>query len=160
MKKRIIWLLLISLAVGSGTALAMQGIDHGSDHQDGAMGIMDHGSETMDGTFKHMAMVGDIHSEFQVMELAAMNMEDPDGNTHHVMASFSRDGEKMEKIAGKVKLVSPSGKEQLAELQHFGSGVFAANFTIDEPGKWGVVCLFKDDQETRNVKFWYPHMVK
>ena len=159
MKKLILSILFIGLTMVSGAALAMKDMDHGSEQQDPAMEGMDHGSETMDGTFKHMVMVGDIHSEFQVMELAAMNMEDPDGNTHHVMATFSRDGEKMEKVAGKVKLVSPSGKEQLSELQHFGSGVFAANFTIDEPGKWGVICLFKDDQETQNVKFWYPHMV-
>jgi hypothetical protein len=160
MKKLMLSILFVGLIVVSSASLAMKGMDHGNDHQAPAMEDMNHGSETMDGTFKHMAMAGDIHSEFQVMELAAMNMEDPDGNTHHVMATFSRDGEKMEKIAGKVKLVSPSGKEQLAELQHFGSGVFAANFTIDEPGKWGVVCLFKDDQKTQNVKFWYPHMVK
>lgn len=160
MKKLILSILFVGLIAASGVALAMKGMDHGSDQQDPAMESMNHGSETMNGTFKHMAMAGDIHSEFQVMELAAMNMKDPAGNTHHVMATFSRNGEKIEKVAGKIKLVSPSGKEQLADLESFGSGVFAANFKIDEPGKWGVVCLFKDDQETQNVKFWYPHMVK
>ncbi|MEE4242748.1 MAG: hypothetical protein V2I36_14875 [Desulfopila sp.] len=160
MKKLIISILFVSLAVAGGTALAMKGMDHGGDHKNSSMEGMNHGSETMNGTFKHMAMAGDIHSEFQVMELAAMNMKDPDGKTHHVMATFSRNGEKIEKVAGKVKLVSPSGKEQLADLENFGSGVFAANFTINEPGKWGVVCLFKDEQETQSVKFWYPHMTK
>lgn len=134
---------LFSLIFGS-TALAMEG--------------MDHGSESTDGTFKHATMAGDIHTEFQVMDLASMNMKDPAGNTHHVMASFTRDGAKITKIAGKVKLISPSGKEQLASLKDFGSGVFAANFTIDEPGKWGVICVFKDDQGQQIVKFRYPHM--
>lgn len=123
-----------------------------------AMEGMEHGSENMDGTFKHTAMAGDIHAEFQVMDLASMNIKDPQGNTHHVMASFTRDDEKIMKVAGKVKLVSPSGEEQLAGLKNFGSGVFAANFTIDEPGKWGVICVFKDEQGRQVVKFRYPHM--
>lgn len=123
-----------------------------------AMEGMDHGSETKDGTFMHKAMAEDVHAEFQVMELASMNMKDPEGNTHHVMATFKRGDEKIDKIAGKVKLVSPSGKEQLATLKDFGSGIFAANFTIDEPGKWGVICLFKEPQGQHTVKFWYPHM--
>ncbi len=138
-------LLIVTLAVMTATTvMAMKG--------------MDHGSESMDGTFKHTAMVEDIHAEFQVMDLASMNMKDADGKTHHVMATFMRDGEKIDKIAGKVKLVSPSGKEQLASLESFGSGVFAANFTIDEPGKWGVITVFKEPEGQHTVKFWYPHM--
>ncbi|MGB3224155.1 MAG: hypothetical protein WBB23_15250, partial [Desulforhopalus sp.] len=77
---------------------------------------------------------------------------------HHVMATFMQDGKKLENIIGKVKLISPSGKEQLANLKNFGSGVFAANFTIDEPGKWGVISLFKNGEEPHTIKFWYPHM--
>lgn len=143
MKKLLIVILLLSLCFAGG-ALAMEG--------------MDHGSKSMDGTFKHETMADDIHAEFQVMELAAMNMKDPEGNTHHVMATFMRNGAKIEKIAGKVKLISPSGKEQLASLKDFGSGVYAANFTIDQPGKWGVVCLFKEPDGQHTIKFWYPHM--
>lgn len=123
-----------------------------------AMEDMDHGNESTDGTFKHATMAGDIHAEFKVMDLADMNMKDSEGNTHHVMATFTRDGAKIMKIAGKVKLISPSGEEQLATLEDFGSGVFAANFTIDEPGKWGVVCVFKDEGDQQIVKFRYPHM--
>ena len=141
---------------GDSAAGAMTGADQGSG---GAMAGMDHGSESMDGTFKHSTMAGDVHAEFQVMDLAGMNMKDPDGNTHHVMATFKRDGKMIEKVVGKVKLISPSGKEQLAGLKDFGSGIFAANFTIDEPGKWGVIFLFKDDKEKQTVKFWYPHEV-
>jgi len=50
-----------------------------------------------------------------------------------------------------------SGKEQLAGLKDFGGGVYAANFTIDEPGKWGVISLFKNGEGQHTVKFWYPH---
>jgi len=140
----------------ASTASAMEGMDHekdGTGHDN-----MNHGSETMDGTFKHAAMAGNTHAEFQVMDLASMNIKDPAGNTHHVMATFNQNGEKLEKVVGKVKMVSPSGKEQLASLEDFGSGVFAANFTINEPGKWGVICLFKAGEEQHAVKFWYPHM--
>ena len=47
----------------------------------------------------------------------------------------------------------------MANLKDYGGGIFAANFTIDEPGKWGVICLFKEDKGPQTVKFWYPHMV-
>ncbi len=155
--------LMIATIIGlifSGSAMAMQGMKEGEMKKDhGSMEGMKHGSESHDGNFVHMDMAGDVHTEFQVMDLASMNMKDPEGKTHHVMATFTRNDQKIAKAVGKVKLVSPSGKEQLATLKDYGSGVFAANFTIDEPGKWGVVCLFKDDLgEQHTVKFWYPHM--
>lgn len=120
-----------------------------------AMDGMKHGSEHGDGKFVHTAMVDDIHVEFQVMDLASMNMKDPDGKTHHVMASFMRNDEKITKAVGKVKLIAPSGKEQTADLIDYGGGAFAANFTVDEQGKWGVICLFKDSEGQHTVKFWY-----
>jgi hypothetical protein len=157
MKKIVLLLTLISLLIAGG-ASAMGGNSHDSHSTKGNMEGRQHGSESHDGTFKHETMAGDVHAEFQIMELASMNMKDPDGKTHHVMASFMRDGKKIEKIAGKVKLISPSGKEQMASLKDFGSGVFAANFSIDQPGKWGVICLFKDQEAQQTVKFWYTHM--
>ncbi len=123
-----------------------------------AMKGMNHGNSSDDGSFTHTEMVGGVHAEFKVMDLASMNMKDPDGKTHHVMATFTRNGEKISRVVGKIKLVSPEKKEQVADLKNFGGGVFAANFTIDEPGKWGVICLFKDGKGTQTVKFWYPHM--
>jgi hypothetical protein len=45
----------------------------------------------------------------------------------------------------------------LGDLKNFGSGLFATNFTIDEKGKWGVICLFKDTDGKHTVKFWYDH---
>ena len=129
----------------AGQATAMQGMDH---------------SGSTDGenrNFKHMEMVDGIHAEFQIMDLAAMNMSDPDGKTHHVMATFLKNNEKITKAVGKVKLISPSGKEQLETFKDYGNGIFAANFNLDEPGKWGVICLFKDDSGKHTVRFWYSH---
>jgi hypothetical protein len=117
----------------------------------------DHGARMDGGTFKQTVMVDGIHAEFQIMDLAAMQMTDPEGRTHHIMASFLKNNEKVVEAVGKVKLIAPSGKEQLADLQDSGSGVFAANFTIDEPGKWGVICLFKDADGKHAAKFWYGH---
>jgi hypothetical protein len=168
MKKIVSMLALCTLLSASG-AIAMDSMtkdkakqdDHATmDHAKSETmdhSTMDHGSSHDGGTFKHAVMVDGIHAEFQVMELASMNMTDPEGRTHHVMASFLKNNEKIAKAVGKVKVVSPSGKEQLATLEDFGSGVFAANFTIDEKGKWGVICLFKDADGKHTAKFWYNH---
>jgi hypothetical protein len=129
----------------AGQATAMQGMDHSS---------TENGKNQ---NFKHMAMVDGIHAEFQIMDLAAMNMTDPDGKTHHVMATFLKNNEKITKAVGKVKLIAPSGKEQLETFKDYGNGIFAANFNLDEPGKWGVICLFKDDSGKHTVRFWYSH---
>jgi len=121
---------------------------------------MEHGDSSKNGQFVHTDMVDGIHASFEVMDLASMNMKDPAGKTHHVMATFMRDQQKLEKVIGKVKLIAPSGTEQVGTFKDFGSGVFAANFKIDEPGKWGVICLFEENGTTHTVKFWYPHMTK
>lgn len=142
--RRYLLLFAVVSIILSGNSMAMEG--------------MDHGDTSKDGTFSHTAMAGDIHAVFKVMDLASMNIKDPDGKTHHVMATFMRNGEKITKIVGKIKLVAPDKKAQLADLKDYGGGVFAANFTIDAPGKWGVICLFKDEKEKQTVKFWYPHM--
>lgn len=142
MKKSGIVIALITLLYATGV-FAMEGMTHGS-HSDS-------------GHFTHAVMADDIHAEFQVMSLASMNMSDPDGNTHHIMATFMKADAKLENLVGKVKLIAPSGKEQTAALTDFGGGNFAANFIIDEPGKWGVICLFKDVEGKHTVKFWYPH---
>lgn len=119
---------------------------------------MNHGSSHEGETFKHAVMVDGIDAEFKVMSLASMNMTDPEGRTHHIMASFLKDNEKIAKAVGKIKIIAPSGKEQVTALENFGSGVFASNFTFDENGKWGVICLFKDKDGQHVAKFWYTHM--
>lgn len=146
MRKVFLLLAVIGL-VYAGNALAMEGMEG-----------MNHGDSTKGGTFTHMAMVGDVHAEFKIMDLASMHMKDQHGKTHHVMVTFTRNGKKLTRIVGKIKLISPSQKDQIANLKDYGGGNFAAMFTIDEPGKWGVICLFKDDSGTQTIKFWYPHM--
>lgn len=161
---------LLTVSLGPNLAGAMQGAQHGDTHgtEHGTEHGTDHGTEHggdhgaghdngHGGTYKHMATVDDIQAEFQVMSLASMDMSDPDGNTHHVMATFAKGNDKITKMVGKVKLIAPSGKEQTSELKDYGGGNFAANFLIDEDGKWGVICLFKDVDGQHTVKFWYPH---
>ena len=168
MKKRLTMLVLLSI-LAAGNASAMNSKSHDKTTHEGMAagesgkvetmdhGSMNHGSSHEGGTFKHAVMVDGIHAEFQVMDLASMNMKDPEGRTHHVMASFVKDDQKIEKAVGKVKIIAPSGKEQTATLEDFGSGVFASNFTFDEKGKWGVICLFKDKDGKHTAKFWYHH---
>lgn len=152
MKKSLTLLALVAALALAAPGFAMDMEDgQSADHS-----TMEHGSTQSGETFVHAAMVDGMHAEFQVMSLASMNMDDPDGKTHHVMLSVMQGDKKLESLAGKVKLIAPSGKEQVATLTDYGS-VFAANFTIDEPGKWGVICLFKADGGKHTVKFWYPH---
>ena len=110
------------------------------------------------GTFIHRETVEGMQTEFQVMTLASMNMNDPQGNTHHIMVKFA-DVSSQKKIGnaiGKIKVISPTGKEQVESLQNY-SGILAANFIFNEKGKYGVICLFKVDGKKRLVKFWYPY---
>ena len=55
---------------------------------------------------------------------------------------------------GKIKVISPSGKEQTETLKDY-SGVYAANFTFPEKGNYGVICLFKVGDQQHLIKFWY-----
>jgi hypothetical protein len=130
--------------------------EHGSHGSASDQKAMDHSS--METTFSHEAIVDGIRAEFQVMSLAAMKMTDPEGNTHHVMVKFfdhtSKD--QIKDAAGKIKVIAPSGKEQVATLKDY-SGIFAANFTIEQKGKYGIICLFKIGDKKRVAKFWYEH---
>ena len=113
---------------------------------------------TPSGTFSHNAVVDGIRTEFQIMSLKDMNIKDPNGATHHVMLRVFHDkmNHQIKNIAGKVKVVSPSGKEQTATLRDY-NGIFAANFSFTDKGKFGVICLFKEEGKKHLVKFWYPH---
>ncbi len=154
MKKRIVivTVALIAAVVFAGQGFAMKGMDHGDKSTGNGM------EKGMKGNFMHTAMADGYKAEFQVMSLKSMNMSDPEGKTHHVMVKFFKDhgATQVKKVAGKVKIISPSGKEQTATLKDY-SGIYAANFTFDEKGKYGVICLFKTDDGKRTVKFWYPY---
>ena len=156
MKKRLTLIVLIlvlsfgSLAI-AGTAHQSQ-VDKSGSHSD----TMKRG--VTGDTYTHQAVVEGVRAEFQVMTLASMNMKDPQGKTHHIMVKLV-DVSSQKQIGnaiGKIKVISPTGKEQVESLQKY-SGILAANFTFDEKGKYGVICLFNVDGKKRLVKFWYPH---
>lgn len=117
---------------------------------------MEHG--VAEGTFSHHAVVEGVRAEFQVMSLAAMNMSDSEGNTHHIMVKFFHENmdRQITNVVGRIKVINPSGQEQVTSLRNY-SGTFAANCTFKEKGEYGVICLFKVDGQKHLVKFWYPH---
>ena len=128
-----------------------------------AMAASGHGDKTMDhqemtGGFKQEMTVEGVKAAFQIMSLASMNMQDPDGATHHVMVTFSdaESGEHHMQAVGRIKIISPSQKEVVADLKDY-SGTLAANVTFEETGKYGVICLAKVDGKKPLYKFWYPH---
>ena len=143
-----IFLFTPGLSRPPSVAIAQQ--DHGGH------GTMQHQAPTE--TFEHTESVANIRTEFQVMSLEAMNMKDPAGATHHVMVRFMQpDNDKtIVDAVGKVKLIAPDGTEQIETLKNY-NGTFAANFKIEQSGKYGVICLFMTAGEKHVVKFWYPH---
>ncbi|MEE4603838.1 MAG: hypothetical protein V2J65_21330, partial [Desulfobacteraceae bacterium] len=153
-KEVLLWGLLAALIpVFVGSALAASGHDDKSMSGHGDKPMSNHDDKSMDpqdksGAFKHDMMMEGVEAEFQIMSLKSMNMKDPGGATHHVMVKFvnADSGEQLKKAAGKIKVISPSKKEAVADLKDYG-GTYAANMTFDEPGKYGVICLVKIDDK-------------
>ncbi|MGB2929489.1 MAG: hypothetical protein WBB70_11295 [Desulfobacterales bacterium] len=110
------------------------------------------------GTFEHTMIEKNIRAEFQIMSLASMNMKDPNSATHHVMVKLFHDSmnHPIKNAVGKVKVIGPHGMEQITGLKNY-NGIFAANFTFGENGKYGVICLVIVDGEKHIFKFWYQH---
>ena len=127
-------------------------------HKGHDMKAMDGSSNKMGDTYKHEAVDNGIRAEFEVMSLAAMNMKDDSGATHHIMLKLFHDGmnHQIKKAKGKIKVIGPDKKEQINTLKDF-SGIFASNFTFDQSGKYGVICLVKIDDKKHAFKFWYHH---
>jgi hypothetical protein len=169
MKKRIFLIAAFIVALVAVPAIAMQEHDsHGSgagtDMTSGQK--MDHGAHDkqmdhsgMGGTFTYAATDGGIDAEFQVMSLASMNMTSDKGETHHIMVNLKEadGGAPVKNAVGKIKVVGPDGKEQVSPLKNY-SGILAGNFTFTEPGKYGVICLLKNQEKKQVFKFWYRHM--
>jgi hypothetical protein len=109
-------------------------------------------------TFEYTMIEKNIRAEFQIMSLASMNMKDPNGATHHVMVKLFHEpmSHPIKNAVGKVKLIGPNGMEQINLLKNY-NGIFAANFTFGEKGKYGVICLVIVDGQKYIFKFWYPH---
>ncbi|MCF8067386.1 MAG: hypothetical protein K9L30_02250 [Desulfobacterales bacterium] len=157
MKKLLILLIMIFL-ISLGTAFA--GDHPTAEHPSADHATMDHPTTnhpSMD-TFRHKETVDGILADFQVMSLAGINMTDPEGNTHHIMVKFMHDkmDHQIMNVAGKIKIINPSGKEQVAKLKDF-NGMYASNFIFDEKGRYGVICLFKENGNKHVAKFWYDH---
>jgi len=110
------------------------------------------------GAFEHKMAVDGIRTEFQIMSLADMKMKDPNGATHHVMVKLfdEKMNHPIEGVQGKIKIIAPSGAEQVVPLTDY-SGTYAANFAFTEGGNYGVICLFKKGDQSHVAKFWYPH---
>lgn len=150
MKRLIATTSVVLLLICSPGAFAMENHSKSSD------GSMKEMSAT--GAFEHKMTVDGIRTEFQIMSLADMNMKDPNGATHHVMVKLSDDkmNHTIDGIQGKIKIIAPSGAEQVVPLTDY-SGTYAANFTFTENGNYGVICLFKKGDQSHVAKFWYPH---
>ena len=160
MKKRTLLIAAVIFALVAVPAMAMQGHDMKSDDKmdHSAQGMqMDHTG--MGGTFKHTATEGGIDAEFQVMSLASMNMTSDKGETHHIMVNLKETdgGAPIKNAVGKIKVIAPDKTEQESPLKNY-NGILAANFTFKEPGKYGVICLLKNQDEKQVFKFWYNHM--
>ena len=160
MKKRTLHIAAVIFALVAVPAMAMQGHDMKSDDKmdHSAQGMqMDHTG--MGGTFKHTATEGGIDAEFQVMSLASMNMTSDKGETHHIMVNLKETdgGAPIKNAVGKIKVIAPDKTEQESPLKNY-NGILAANFTLKEPGKYGVICLLKNQENKQVFKFWYHHM--
>lgn len=136
----------------------MTGMDHGKHDMD-AMSDMKH-MDDMDqgGAFEKQVVTDGIRAEFQIMSLASMNMKDPDGASHHIMTKFFNeyDNHQIKNAIGKIKVIDPDEKEQINGLKNY-SGIYAANFSFDKPGKYGVICLARVKGKDYVYKFWYSH---
>ena len=160
MKKRTLLIAAVIFALVAVPAMAMQGHDMKSDDKmdHSAQGMqMDHTG--MGGTFKHTATEGGIDAEFQVMSLASMNMTSDKGETHHIMVNLKETdgGAPIKNAVGKIKVIAPDKTEQESSLKNY-NGILASNFTFKEPGKYGVICLLKIQENKQVFKFWYHHM--
>jgi hypothetical protein len=110
------------------------------------------------GSFKHEGVAKGLRAMFEVMSLASMGMESEGGATHHIMVKFIDEDYKfpVTDVRGKMKVISPSGKERVIELKDY-QGTFAANLTFRDSGKYGVICLVKVGGEKHIYKFWFTH---
>ena len=143
-----IWALVVPSLAGA----QHQGHGDMSTHGSGGMG-----QTQSSGTYTHQVVDQGVRAEFQVMSMASMNMKDANGATHHIMVKFVREGtnEQIRNVIGRIRVVSPSGKDQVETLKDY-SGMYAANFSFPEKGKYEVTCVFKADDKQHVIKFSYP----
>jgi hypothetical protein len=126
------------------------------DHSDSSRSVtVEHGQG--EGTFTHQTTAEGVRAEFQVMSLASMNMQDPKGNTHHVMVKLFNETSQtqIKNATGQIRIIGPSGKERKETLTNY-NGILAASFTFDEKGKYKMIFVFDGDGKKGEITFWYP----
>lgn len=158
MKRGTLWLSLIVAVVLVVPAVVLAGPPHEGHGGMSSAGTGTMGPASAPGTFTHQVVDQGVQAEFQIMSMASMNMKDAGGGTHHIMVKFVRQGtkEQIRDAVARVRVVSPSGKEEVETLKGDG-GMYAASFTFAEKGAYGVVCVFKVGDQQHLVKFSYPH---
>jgi len=163
---------ILSIVILMGWMIPVMAADSMSSHDHGSMAGMAHDQKDMDamsdmkqvgemnheGAFKRKEVADGIRAEFQIMSLASMNMKDTNGASHHIMVTFFKDAmnQQIKNAIGKIKVINPEKKEQIGELKDY-NGIYAANFTFDALGEYGVICLARIEGKEHIYKFWYPH---
>lgn len=152
--KNVLIAVIAAMALGLGS-LALAASTHQGHGDMAGSGAMGQGSAK--GTFTHQAVDQGVRVEFQIMSLASMKTTDTGGATHHIMVTFVREGknEQIRNVMGRIRVVSPSGKDQVETLKDY-SGMYAANFSFPEKGKYEVTCVFKAGDRQHVIKFSYP----
>ena len=149
-------LLILGGMVWTLSTPSLAGAQH-QGHDMSSHGAGGMGPAQSSGTYTHQVVDQGVRAEFQIMNLASMNMKNPAGATHHIMVALVREGtnERIRNVIGRIRVVSPSGKDQVETLKDY-SGMYAANFSFPEKGKYEVTCVFKADDKQHVIKFSYP----
>jgi len=150
-------LLILGGMVWALSAPSIGGAQHQGHGDMSSHGVGDTGAAQPSGTYTHQVVDQGVRAEFQIMSMASMNMKDAGGATHHIMVKFVREGknEQIRNVMGRIRVVSPSGKDQVETLKDY-SGMYAANFSFPEKGKYEVTCVFKAADKQHVIKFSYP----
>ena len=151
-------LLILGGMVWALSAPSLAGAQHQGHGDMSTPGSGGMGQTQSSGAFTHQVVDQGVRAEFQIMSMASMDMKDPGGATHHIMVKFVREGTngQIRNVMGRVRVVSPSGKDQVETLKDY-SGMYAATFSFSEKGKYEVTCVFKADDQQHVIKFSYPH---
>jgi len=158
MKKTIVSISVALLVGWSFPVLASDSTSHSGKMEMSGSEMDDMSDMKSEDTFMHHVIVDGIRADVKIMSLASMNMKDSTGATHHIMLEFRNDATdaQIKDAVGRVKVIGPDKKEQSGNLKNY-SGNYAANLTITDPGKYGVMCLVKVGDKKHLFKFWYPH---
>jgi hypothetical protein len=143
-------------AMNGETTGHMKGMDHGQKNMESMSGMEHMANMNHEGTFEKQVVTDGVRAEFQIMSLASMNMADENGASHHIMTKFydESDNHQIKNVLGKIKVINPDEKEQISTLKDYG-GIYAANFSFNESGKYGIICLARIDGKDYVYKFWY-----